>query len=110
MPPDCTSRPVIWIAGGVDKGNDYTMIYDLVKEKVKAIICLGNDNTKIRKAFSGVVESIVDAGSMMEAVEYGQILGKKGDIVLLSPACASFDLFEDYVDRGNQFKKIVTAL
>jgi UDP-N-acetylmuramoylalanine--D-glutamate ligase len=104
------SRPVIWIAGGVDKGNDYAMILDLVKDKVKAIICLGKDNTKIRKAFSGVVENIVDAGSMMEAVEYSQILGKKGDIVLLSPACASFDLFEDYADRGNQFKKIVAAL
>jgi UDP-N-acetylmuramoylalanine--D-glutamate ligase len=107
---ESTNKPVVWIAGGVDKGNDYSILETLVKERVKAIICLGNDNSKIHKAFAGHVESIVDAGSMAEAVEYSQLLGKKGDIVLLSPACASFDLFDNYIDRGNQFKKYVTAL
>jgi UDP-N-acetylmuramoylalanine--D-glutamate ligase len=107
---ESANKPVVWIAGGVDKGNDYSILEALVKNKVKAIICLGNDNSKIHKAFAGLVESIVDTGSMAEAVEYSQLLGKKGDIVLLSPACASFDLFENYIDRGDQFKKSVTAL
>lgn len=103
-------RPVIWIAGGVDKGNDYAMLKSLVVQKVKVIICLGTDTKKIQKAFSGLVEQVVTTESMAEAVEYGQIMGKKGDIVLLSPACASFDLFDNYIDRGNQFKEIVKAL
>jgi UDP-N-acetylmuramoylalanine--D-glutamate ligase len=107
---ESTNKPVVWIAGGVDKGNDYSILETLVKDRVKAIICLGTDNSKIHKAFAGLVENIVDTGSMAEAVEYSQLLGKKGDIVLLSPACASFDLFENYIDRGNQFKKCVTAL
>jgi UDP-N-acetylmuramoylalanine--D-glutamate ligase len=102
--------PTVWIVGGVDKGNDYTELLDLVKDKVKAIICLGSDNQKIKDAFSGVVETIVEAGSAMEAVSYGYRLAQKDETVLLSPACASFDLFENYEDRGNQFKSSVRAL
>lgn len=101
---------VIWIAGGVDKGNDYNMLMDLVKDKVKAIICLGVDNTKLHEAFEGVVETMVDTVSMEEAVKAAYCLGKKGDAVLLSPACASFDLFDDYEDRGYQFKAAVSTL
>lgn len=102
--------PTVWIVGGVDKGNDYSELLDLVKDKVKAIICLGTDNQKIKDTFSGVVETIVEAGSAMEAVSYGYRLAKKEETVLLSPACASFDLFENYEDRGNQFKSAVRAL
>jgi UDP-N-acetylmuramoylalanine--D-glutamate ligase len=103
-------QPTVWIVGGVDKGNDYTELLDLVKEKVKAIICLGKDNQKIIDTFSGHVETIVEAGSAMEAVAYGYRLAKKDETVLLSPACASFDLFENYEDRGNQFKEAVRSL
>lgn len=103
-------NPTVWIVGGVDKGNDYSELTALVKEKVKAIICLGKDNQKIIDAFSGVVETIVEAGSAMEAVAYGYRLAKKEETVLLSPACASFDLFENYEDRGNQFKQAVRSL
>ncbi|HEY0031237.1 MAG TPA: UDP-N-acetylmuramoyl-L-alanine--D-glutamate ligase [Bacteroidia bacterium] len=103
-------NPVILILGGVDKGNDYSMLTDLVKEKVKAIICLGTDNKKIIKSFGGVVETIVEAKSAKEAVAQAYKIGKKGDTVLLSPACASFDLFENYEDRGTQFKQAVRAL
>ncbi len=103
-------NPVILILGGVDKGNDYSMLNDLVREKVKAIICLGADNKKIIKAFGGMVETILEAKSADEAVAQGYKLGKKGDTVLLSPACASFDLFENYEDRGTQFKQAVRAL
>ncbi len=102
--------PTVWIVGGVDKGNDYSELSDLVKDKVKAIICLGTDNQKIKDTFNGVVETIVEAGSAMEAVSYGYRLAKKDETVLLSPACASFDLFENYEDRGNQFKSAVRAL
>ncbi len=102
--------PTVWIVGGVDKGNDYSELLDLVKDKVKAIICLGTDNQKIKDTFTGVVETIVEAGSAMEAVSYGYRLAKKDETVLLSPACASFDLFENYEDRGNQFKSAVRAL
>lgn len=102
--------PTVWIVGGVDKGNDYSELLELVKEKVKAIICLGKDNHKIIDTFSGVVETIVEAGSAMEAVAYGYRLAKKDETVLLSPACASFDLFENYEDRGNQFKQAVRSL
>ena len=104
------AKPVILILGGVDKGNDYSMLTDLVKEKVKAIVCLGKDNRKIIKAFKGVVETIVETSSADEAVRSSYQLGKGGDVVLLSPACASFDLFENYEDRGRQFKKAVKAL
>ena len=104
------NNPVILILGGVDKGNDYSMLNDLVKEKVKAIICLGADNKKIIKAFGGMVETILEAKSAKEVVAQAYKLGKKGDTVLLSPACASFDLFENYEDRGTQFKQAVRAL
>ena len=103
-------QPTIWIVGGVDKGNDYSELVELVKEKVKAIICLGKDNQKIIDTFSGHVETIVEASSAMEAVAYGYRLAKKDETVLLSPACASFDLFENYEDRGNQFKEAVRSL
>ncbi len=102
--------PTVWIVGGVDKGNDYSELLDLVKDKVKAIICLGTENQKIKDTFNGVVETIVEVGSAMEAVSYGYRLAKKEETVLLSPACASFDLFENYEDRGNQFKSAVRAL
>jgi UDP-N-acetylmuramoylalanine--D-glutamate ligase len=104
------NNPVILILGGVDKGNDYSMLNELIKEKVKAIICLGTDNKKIIKAFGGLVETILEAKSAKEAVNLSYKLGKKGDTVLLSPACASFDLFEDYEDRGTQFKQAVRGL
>ncbi len=104
------NNPVILILGGVDKGNDYSMLTDLVKSKVKAIICLGTDNKKIIKAFGGLVETIIEAKSAKEAVAQSYKIGKKGDTVLLSPACASFDMFENYEDRGTQFKQAVRAL
>ena len=102
--------PLVWIAGGVDKGNDYSMLDELVKSKVKAIVCLGTDNEKIHKAFEGKTTKIIDTTSMIEAVRTAYYLGDKGDSVLLSPACASFDLFENYEDRGNQFKLAVRSL
>jgi UDP-N-acetylmuramoylalanine--D-glutamate ligase len=101
---------VIWIAGGIDKGNDYSMLADLVKDKVRVIICLGKDNRHLLKAFSGMVDSIIETFSMEVAVRSAHYLGKKGDTVLLSPACASFDLFENYEDRGNQFREAVNSL
>jgi UDP-N-acetylmuramoylalanine--D-glutamate ligase len=103
-------KPTVWIVGGVDKGNDYSELLDLVKEKVKAVICLGVDNQKLLETFTGVVETVVEARSAMEAVAYGYRLAKKDETVLLSPACASFDLFENYEDRGNQFKNAVRGL
>ena len=103
-------KPVVWIAGGTDKGNDYTQLFELVKAKVKAIVCLGEDNSKIIEAFSGVVDTIVEAKTAKEAVAHSYQIGKKGDVVLLSPACASFDLFENYEDRGMQFKGAVRGL
>lgn len=103
-------KPTVWIVGGVDKGNDYSELDALVKDKVKAIICLGTDNQKIINAFKGKVETIVEAASATEAVAYGYQLARKDETVLLSPACASFDLFENYEDRGNQFKQAVRAL
>lgn len=103
-------KPTVWIVGGVDKGNDYEELLALVSEKVKAIICLGKDNHKIIEAFSGKVETIVEASSAMEAVGYSYQLAKKDETVLLSPACASFDLFENYEDRGAQFKSAVRSL
>jgi UDP-N-acetylmuramoylalanine--D-glutamate ligase len=104
------NSPVIWIAGGVDKGNDYSMLYDLVKKRVKAIVCLGKDNKRIHEAFGSIVERIIDTSSAREAVKASYLIGKKGDTVLLSPACASFDLFENYEDRGRQFKAAVREL
>lgn len=104
------NNPVIWIVGGQDKGNDYSMLIELVKDKVKAIVCLGLNNTKIIEAFKSIVPVIEEARTAEEAVKKSYRLGKKGDIVLLSPACASFDLFENYEDRGHQFKQAVRAL
>ncbi|MDD4148640.1 MAG: UDP-N-acetylmuramoyl-L-alanine--D-glutamate ligase [Bacteroidales bacterium] len=101
---------IVWIAGGIDKGNDYSILTDLVKTKVKAIVCLGKDNTALHKAFGDMVPKIVDTGSMLEAVKTAYYLGKKDDTVLLSPACASFDLFDNYEDRGTQFKIAVRTL
>ncbi len=103
-------KEVIWIAGGIDKGNDYSMLFDLVKSKVKAIVCLGKDNEHIRNAFSELVETIIETRSMDVAVQTALYLGKKGDCILLSPACASFDLFENFEDRGNQFKEAINGL
>lgn len=104
------NKPVIWIAGGVDKGNDYTSLMELVHEKVKAIVCLGKDNTKIHEAFGSIVDTIIDTESASEAVLSAFYLGLPGDVVLLSPACASFDLFENYEDRGEKFKRAVHDL
>lgn len=103
-------KPTVWIVGGVDKGNNYDELQELVKQKVKAIVCLGKDNRKIIQYFSGMIETIVEAHSAQEAVNYGYQLAQKGDTVLLSPACASFDLFNNYEDRGNQFKEAVRSL
>jgi UDP-N-acetylmuramoylalanine--D-glutamate ligase len=103
-------KPTVWIVGGVDKGNDYSDLLGLVKDKVKAVICLGVDNKKLIETFTGIVETIVEARSAMEAVAYGYRLAKDGETVLLSPACASFDLFDNYEDRGNQFKEAVRSL
>lgn len=101
---------VIWIAGGIDKGNDYDVLKELVKEKVGAIVCLGTDNTKLHKAFGGLVEIIVDTNSATDAVNTAYSLANNGDIVLLSPACASFDLFDNYEERGMKFKDAVNSL
>ena len=107
---DSMSSPTVWIVGGVDKGNDYSELFSLVNEKVKAIICLGVDNEKIVKAFGNVVDILVETHSMEDAVQVAYRLSKRGDSVLLSPACASFDLFENYEDRGRQFKNAVRHL
>jgi UDP-N-acetylmuramoylalanine--D-glutamate ligase len=104
------TRPTVWIVGGVDKGNDYNELMQLVREKVKAIICLGVDNKKIVDAFGNIADVMVETTSMSEAVKIAQKLAEKGDAVLLSPACASFDLFESYEDRGRQFKAAVQNL
>jgi UDP-N-acetylmuramoylalanine--D-glutamate ligase len=100
----------VWIVGGVDKGNDYSELTDLVKEKVKAIVCLGVDNSKIHKAFDGIIDTIVDTESMHDAVKISFELANEEATILLSPACASFDLFKSYEDRGKQFKEEVRKL
>jgi len=104
------TAPTILILGGVDKGNDYTILQDLVKEKVKAIVCMGTDNMKIHEAFGSIVSLMVSTSSAAEAVQAAFHFANKGDVVLLSPACASFDLFKNYEDRGNQFKQAVKNL
>tara|TARA_Y100001978_G_scaffold160453_1_gene146547 strand:+ start:898 stop:2226 length:1329 start_codon:yes stop_codon:yes gene_type:complete len=104
------TKPTIWILGGVDKGNDYSTLFDLVSEKVNTIICLGEDVQRIHEAFEGKVENLVDANNMQEAVKMSYHFGSKGDAVLLSPACASFDLFDNYEHRGYEFKKAVRNL
>ena len=109
---ECQTRPVVWIVGGTDKGNDYSTLNDLVREKVKAIVCLGVDNRKIHEAFAPIVgeDMIVDTDSAEEAVKVSSMIAKSGDVVLLSPCCASFDLFKNYEDRGRQFKMAVRKL
>jgi UDP-N-acetylmuramoylalanine--D-glutamate ligase len=104
------NSPVILILGGVDKGNDYSLLKDLVKEKVKAIVCMGTENRKIHEAFGDIVSLIVNTGNAKDAVQAAYHFASKGDVVLLSPACASFDLFKNYEDRGNQFKLAVKNL
>ncbi len=104
------TTPVVWIAGGTDKGNDYEPLFEMVKEKVSAIICLGKENSKIHRIFGNMVEQIYDAKSAAEAVEIAYRISNPGDTVLLSPACASFDLFKNYEDRGEQFKEAVKKL
>lgn len=107
---DSMNTPTVWIVGGVDKGNDYNELMSMVREKVKAIICLGVDNRKIIDVFGNVVDIMVEVTNMTDAVRMAQRLSEKGDTVLLSPACASFDLFENYEDRGRQFKQAVKNL
>jgi len=107
---ECMETDVVWIAGGIDKGNDYSELFPVVKQKVRAIVCLGRDNRKIIEAFSDIVTTIVEASSMVEAVRSSYYLARKGQTVLLSPACASFDLFNNYEDRGRQFKQEVRNL
>jgi UDP-N-acetylmuramoylalanine--D-glutamate ligase len=107
---ECMDKQTVWIVGGVDKGNDYNDLLPLVREKVKAIVCLGLDNEKIKNMFGNVVDIIVETAGAEEAVKVAHKLSEKGDAVLLSPACASFDLFENYEDRGRQFKAAVRSL
>jgi UDP-N-acetylmuramoylalanine--D-glutamate ligase len=107
---DGIHQPIVWIAGGIDKGNDYDEIRSLVDSRVKALICLGTDNSKIRKYFEDRIDIIEETGSMKEAVRIADELSTKGDAVLLSPACASFDLFKNYEDRGDQFRLAVQSL
>jgi UDP-N-acetylmuramoylalanine--D-glutamate ligase len=107
---ECMETAVVWIVGGIDKGNDYSELFPIVKQKVKALVCLGKDNRKIVEAFKDKVPTIVESTSMEEAVRSAYYLAKKGETVLLSPACASFDLFNNYEDRGRQFKAAVRNL
>jgi len=101
---------VVWIVGGVDKGNDYSILHSLARDKVKSIVCLGKDNSKIHESFDNLIDTVVDADNMEEAVRTAYYLAEEGNIVLLSPCCASFDLFENYEDRGRQFKNAVRNL
>ena len=107
---ECQKRPVVWIVGGTDKGNDYSILNDLVREKVKAIVCLGVDNAKIHAAFGSMGKPMTDALPAEEAVRKSAEFAEPGDVVLLSPCCASFDLFKNYEDRGQQFKEAVRKL
>ena len=107
---ECQTRPVVWIVGGTDKGNDYSVLLGLAKEKVKAMICMGLDNRKFHESFGGIVPEIHDVKSADEAVKLASTIAKAGDVVLLSPCCASFDLFRNYEDRGRKFKEAVRNL
>ena len=107
---ECQTRPVVWIVGGTDKGNDYECLLPLAKEKVKAMICMGVDNRKFHESFEGIVPEIHDVTSAQDAVKLADSLAVSGDVVLLSPCCASFDLFKNYEDRGRQFKEAVRNL
>ena len=104
------NNPTVWIVGGVDKGNDYSALFPFINEKVKAIICLGKDNNSLFEIFEPMVDVIVETQFMSEAVKIAYNIAIGGDNVLLSPACASFDLFKDYEDRGQQFKAAVRKL
>ncbi len=104
------TQDVVWVAGGIDKGNDYKVLMDLVEDKVKALICLGLDNTKLVESFSPLIKNIEETQDVTEAVKLAQLYAEKGDVVLLSPACSSFDLFKNYIDRGEQFKAAVLHL
>ncbi|HAQ54555.1 MAG TPA: UDP-N-acetylmuramoyl-L-alanine--D-glutamate ligase, partial [Flavobacteriaceae bacterium] len=107
---DSVKTPVVWIVGGVDKGNDYLPLMSMVREKVKAIICLGTDNSTLKAVFSRATDILVETTSMDEAVKIAYKIAEKGETVLLSPACASFDLFKNYEDRGDQFKAAIRNL
>jgi len=107
---ESTNKPIIWIAGGVDKGNDYTTLESLIRKKVHAMICLGRNNLKLHTAFSKYVDITVNFTTMIQAVRMAYQLANPGDAVLLSPACASFDLFQNYEDRGKKFKEAVFQL
>lgn len=107
---DSFQQPLIWIAGGIDKGNDYSVLDALVKNKVKMLICLGLDNGKLKKAFQGKIDQIKETKDMAQAVAWALEFAQEGDLVLLSPACASFDLFRNYEERGEQFKEAVYHL
>ncbi len=107
---ECMDKTTVWIVGGVDKGNDYNDLLPLVREKVKAIVCLGLDNEKIKNTFGNVVDIIVETAGAEEAVKVSHKLAERGEVVLLSPACASFDLFDNYEDRGRQFKQAIRGL
>lgn len=104
------TKPIVWICGGQDKGNDYTELFPVVQEKVKAMVCLGKDNSKLIQTFKNIVPVIVDTHTMEDAVKSAYKLAKKGDVVLLSPACASFDLFKNYEERGAKFKEMIAQL
>ncbi|MEL6273878.1 MAG: cyanophycin synthetase, partial [Bacteroidota bacterium] len=107
---DAIAGPIIWIAGGVDKGNDYEPLLVFAAERVRVLICMGTDNEKLKNTFTNHIDTIIEVSSAVEAVTVAQRLAKLGDTVLLSPACASFDLFENYIDRGDQFRTAVKAL
>ena len=107
---DSMTKPVVWIAGGIDKGNDYSELFDLVTQKVKVLICLGADNSKLIRDFTDKVDGIMEAKSMEEAIALAYKSATPGDVVLLSPACASFDLFNNYEHRGKLFKENVANL
>jgi UDP-N-acetylmuramoylalanine--D-glutamate ligase len=104
------NKPVIWIAGGLDHGNDYSSLLEVVSKKVKTIICIGKENSNIINTFTGIVPSIVEAHAVSQAVMAAYCMGSRGDVVLLSPACASFDLFENFEERGEHFRKAVYDL
>ena len=101
------TRPVVWIAGGTDKGNDYEPLKAFAREKVRTLVCMGADNAKLVKEFAGVVPEVVDTSSLDEAMRAARAAAREGDAVLLSPACASFDLFKNYEQRGELFKEWV---
>ncbi|MGB1205816.1 MAG: UDP-N-acetylmuramoyl-L-alanine--D-glutamate ligase [Chitinophagales bacterium] len=107
---DAMTQTTVWIVGGVDKGNDYSELYDLVQQKVKAIVCLGKENSKIKQVFADIVPNIVETQTANDAVRKAFYVAKRNETILLSPACASFDLFKNYIDRGNRFKDAVLTL